>query len=244
MFETSFKAPFKDPEWLRKVLLGGLLDFGLMLCVLLGLSVNVPTFAYVVLIPIGLFPKLAAWGYLYRIFIDGLNAAESSELPHWRDWKQFSIAGLWLFLIVLGYAFLAVVGLIAFLKPFGVAPTTEDPENFAILVSSLLATFAVLSAFFPIAFARFAAEGKVWAAFDPGSLLKDIREVVRADYLQACFAFFFLWLVGNVLLSGLPYIGLPLVSIYLFYIIAVFARIFGRVIGVEGQQARRRAQLQ
>ncbi len=238
VFIESLRAPFKDPEWLPKVLVGGLLDLGLVLLAHWGLSSGSLTPVFFALVPVGLFLKLVAWGYLYRIFIDGLNGTKWTELPSWRDWKPFSIAGFWLFIIVLGFAFLAVVGLLALLAPFGGTPTSKEPEGVAMLVPGLLATFAVLSGFFPIAFARLAAEGKVWAAFDPGALLKDIREVVRADYIQSCFTFFFFWLAGNLVLSTLPYIGLPLVSIYLFYVIAVFAQVFGRVIGVEGQRAR------
>lgn len=238
VFTESLRAPFKDPEWLPKILVGGLLDLGLVLIAYWGLSTGSFTPVFFVLVPVGLFLKLVAWGYLYRIFVDGLNGAKWAGLPSWRDWKPFCIVGFWLFIIVLGYAFFAVAGLFALLALLGGTPTSKEPEGVAILAPSLLATFAVLSGFFPIAFARLAAQGKVWAAFDPGALLRDIRQVVRADYIQSCFTFFFFWLAGNLVLSTLPYIGLPLVSIYLFYVIAVFAQVFGRLIGVEGQRAR------
>ena len=84
-----------------------------------------------------------------------------------------------------------------------------------------------MNQFFPIAFARFAAEHRVWAAFDPGAIWADIRTTVTGDYVRACFGFYGLSLMGNLALGWVPYIGLPLTAVYLFYLMVVFARVFG-----------------
>ena len=49
--------------------------------------------------------------------------------------------------------------------------------------------------------------------------------------------FFLLWLAGNLVSLALPFALTPVVAVYLFYVIAVFARVFGTMIGQERQKA-------
>ena len=100
----AMRAPFRDPDWLRKLLLGALLGL-------------VPVLNFV------------AWGYVYRVFIDALNGAERTILPEWRDWRAYLGAGFWLFIISIVYVVLGVVGLAGVASVLGLLPAGEDPAR-------------------------------------------------------------------------------------------------------------------
>jgi len=239
VFIEALRAPRKDPQWVIKCVFGGLLSLGpVMLSLTPALWVFMPEAwptaqKLVVVVGVAVGGLVLAWvvlGYLYGIFIDALNGVEHALLPPWQAWRRYLFAGVFLFLIVLGYLLLAAVGLTAVMSALGLVPVGEDPAKASALFLFLMAAIFLLYGFFPIVFARFAAEGRLWAAFDPFALWADIRRTVGREYLHACIAFVGLWLLGNVVLGGIPYVGLPLASIYLFYMMVVFARIFGKLI--------------
>lgn len=236
-FVEAMRAPFQDSDWLRKFVLGGLLSLVPNLAMALLIDDQVPWVLVPVLFIFGLVLSWVVWGYLYRIFVDALNGQAWHTLPEWGNWKAYSSAGLRVFLIVLGYILLTGVGLTGLLSILGMFPSGKNPEQLSAVVLLVMLAVMLLYGFLPIAFARFAAEGRVWAAFDPWALWADIRALVKGDYVQTCLAFYGLWLMGNLVLGWLPYVGLPLVSTYSFYVMVVFARLFGRMIGVEGQKA-------
>ena len=240
VFVEAVRAPFRDPDWLRKSSLGGVLSLVPALVLGLLISVQMHLVLKVVMVVFGLVPMFVAWGYLYRVFVDSLNGLEWRMLPEWGDWKGYGGAGFWLFLIVLGYVLIAAVGLMGVISVLGLLPVDGHPERLSALLLLVMVTSAVLYGFFPLVFARFAAEGRIWTSFDPGTLFADIRTVVEGNYIRGCLSFYGLSLMGNLVMGGLPYIGLPLVSIYLFYVMVVFARIFGKIIG----EARQKAQFQ
>lgn len=225
VFAETMRAPFRDPEWMRKFLVGGLLSSASNLSLGLLISGRVATVFAPVLLVLAAGPIFVVWGYLYRIFVDALNGLELTFLPAWAHWKGFLGAGIYLFLIMLGYVFLASLGLLPFVR---------SAQGIS---AALVAIVLLLYGFFPIAFARFAAEGRLWAAFDPWALWGDLRVVVTSQYLSACLVFFLLWLAGNLVSLALPFALTPVVAVYLFYVIAVFARLFGMMIGQERQKA-------
>ena len=61
---------------------------------------------------------------------------------------------------------------------------------------------------------------------------------VNGDYVRACFGFYGLSLMGNLVLGWIPYLGLPLTAVYLFYVMVVFTRVFGRMIGGRGREVK------
>ncbi len=235
VFIEALRAPFQDSDWLRKFVLGGLLSLVPNLAVSLLITEQVLWVLAPVLFSLVL--SLVVWGYLYRIFVDALNGQAWHTLPEWGNWKAYFVAGFQVFLIVLGYVLLMGVGLTGLLSILGMFPSGKNPEQLSAVVLLVMLTIVLLYGFLPIAFARFAAEGRIWAAFDPWALWADIRALVKGDYVQTCLAFYGLWLMGNLVLGWLPYVGLPLVSTYSFYVMVVFARLFGKMIGVEGQKA-------
>lgn len=235
-FIEAARAPFQDPNWLRKFSLGGLLSLLSQLALGLMIADQVPKVLLPVIMIFALILMFVVWGYLFRIFVDSLNGLERKMLPDWQDWKGYATAGFWLFLVMLGYVLIAAIGLWGLLSVLGVLPFDGRQEQVAKLLIIIMATCAFLYGFFPIVFARFAAEGRIWSCFDPAAIWGDIRTVVGGDYIRSCLSFYGFSIVGNLVLVGLPYIGLPLVSIYLFYLMAVFSLIFGSLIGVTTQK--------
>ena len=247
VFLESVKAPLRDPAWVGKSVVGGLLGAAPMLLsqaplLWAALPEEWPQAHRLAVIGIvALAGLLLGWvvlGYLYRIFVDVLNGADPTDLPHWRDWRQYLYAGGCLSVIMLGYLIVAAVGLTGVISAAGLVPVGEDPGRASALMLLLVGTVFVLYGFCPIAFARFAAEGRVWAAFDPFALWADVRRALGRGYLQACVAFVGLWLFGNIVLGLLPYVGLALVSVYLFYMMVVFARVFGSYLREEPEKPR------
>ena len=82
-------------------------------------------------------------------------------------------------------------------------------------------------------FTRFAEEGRVWACFEPDAVWRDLRRVVRFDYVQLCFLFYGLWTMTMIVFGGLPIIGIPLVSVTQFFVTLVFSHVFGALIGIR-----------
>jgi len=225
-----FRSVFQMPDWWRKVLPGGTLN--LMPTLVLGLLLAgqlAPTLGIVLLvISFGFF--LIAWGYLYRIFIDALNGTEVFVLPDWADLRGYALAGFWIFLIALGYGMMAALGVYALLSVFGGMPRADAPESLGILSFLLLGVLIFFYGFLPVVLTRFAAERRVWAAFEPGPVWRDLKRVVGGAYIQVCFGLFGISLLGNLVLGLVPGVGVILAANFWFLLMAVFSRIFGLMI--------------
>lgn len=178
----------------------------------------------------GLAVFLVAWGYLYRVFVDGLNGTEQLILPDWDVWRDYALAGFWLFLIALGYCFLAAIGLGALISVFGWMPNADNPESAAPLSLLVILAMVFFYGFFPIVYTRYAAEGRIWAAFEPGPLWGDIKKIVSGAYIQTCFGLFGVSMMANIVLGLLPYVGIVLASFFWFLIMIIFSRAFGLLI--------------
>ncbi|MDP6779403.1 MAG: hypothetical protein QGI83_21800, partial [Candidatus Latescibacteria bacterium] len=100
VFLETMRAPFRDPEWVRKFLVGGLLSSASNLSLSFLVSGQVAVFFAPVLVVLAVVPIFAVWGYLYRIFVDALNGLVWSSLPAWAHWKGYLGAGFYLFLIM------------------------------------------------------------------------------------------------------------------------------------------------
>jgi hypothetical protein len=235
MLVTTFKMLFRDPEWSRKIPVGGLMLFAPTLALSILLSVELPTLLIPLVIITGILPMLAGWGFVFRLFVDALNGKEIKELPEWKHWQAFMLGGFWLFLIVLGYILLAGVAVTILISVLGISPSGEDAGQLGSALFLMMIVSVLLYACFPIAFARFAETGRIFAAFHPGLFGMDVKRLIRGNYIQACVAFYALSLLVNLVLGAVPYIGLVLVSIALFFLMMIFGLIFGKLIGAKPQ---------
>ena len=225
---NAMRALVQIPGWWRKIIPGGVLNMLSTQVIVLVLTGQIGIEVGIGLLVVTFVLLLIAWGYLYRIFVDALNGAENLVLPSWAGWWGYGLAGFWLFLIALGYGVIAVAGLSMLISIFGLMP--GSPEQAGPLSLVLMFTFIFFYGFFPIVFTRFAAAGRMWAAFEPGPVLADLRKIARGNYVQACFGLFMISLLGNLILGAVPQIGLALASMFWFFVMVLFARVLGMLI--------------
>jgi len=225
-----FKMILNTPGWWQKVLPGAIMNLLPTLALSALLAGLVDPVVGGVLTVAGLAVFLVAWGYLYRVFIDGLNGTKELVVYDWFGWRDYALAGLWLFLIALGYCCLAAFGLGAIISILGWVPSLDNPESAGPLSFLLIIVMVFFYGFFPIVFARYAAEQRLWAAFEPGPLWVDLKRVVSGPYIQTCFGLFGVSMMGNIVLGLLPGVGIVLASFFWFFIMIIFARAFGLLI--------------
>ena len=235
LFVATLKMLFRDPEWTRKIPVGGLMIFAPTLALTVLLSVEMPGLLIPAVIAGGILPMLAGWGYVFHIFVEALNGVEAPKLPEWKNWQSFVLGGFWLFLIVLGFILVAAVAMTLLVTVLGGTPSGEGGGQMGGALFLMMIASVLLYACFPIAFARFAATGRILAAFHPGLFWMDIKRLVRGIYIQACVGFYVMSLLVKLVLGEIPYVGLVLVSVALFLLMLVFALVFGKLIGAQEQ---------
>lgn len=237
----ALRAPMQDERWRQKVLVGGLLsllpNLALLLAVFMALG-KVSKMLAPVAVVFFVFPTVVSWGYVYRVFVDALNGLEFRRLPEWSDWRSYAGVGIRLGVIYLGYLFLVGLGALAVMAVFGLFPPGADPTRLSAVTLLAIGAAMMLYGLLPIVFARFAAERKIWASFDPGAILSDVGRAFRGGrYTQACLGFYLcfgLLLLLNLILGAVPPVAMFVGSIGSFYLMVVFAWVFGWLIGVRG----------
>jgi MFS family permease len=216
MLSEAFAYPRRDDDWLRTVLIGG---------VLLLFS---PLFL----------PALVVQGYLVRVLQGVVGGVE--EPPVFEEWVEMLIDGVKLLVVQFVYGLvptvLAMVGV--FVAGVGVFVASEGGQPgggvgagvglFAVLVFLLAFLFGLLAAYLtPAALANFAREDDLMAAFDVGT----IREVVssRAYFVAALYAIVasIVVAVASVLVAA-TIVGAILVPFVAFYGQVVTYHVLGR----------------
>ena len=225
-----FKLIFNTPNWWQKIIPGGIMNLLPTLALSAMLAGVIDPVMGGILTLLGMAAFLVAWGYLYRVFIDGLNGAETLVLYDWAAWRDYVVAGFWLLLIALGYCVLAAFALGALISVFGWVPSLDNPESAGPLSFIIIFAMVFFYGFFPVVFARYAAEGRLWAAFEPEPVWTDLKRVVSGPYIQTCFGLFGVSMIGNVVLGLLPTVGIVLASFFWFLVMVIFARAFGLMI--------------
>ena len=203
---AALRAPFQDPNWPKKILVGGLLSV-------------LPVINFV------------TWGYAYRVFIDGLNGSQEFRLPEWTDWRSYFRVGFWIFLVTLGYVVLFAFGIVAVIS-MTQGGVSSDLQTMTMVGLGSVALFNAIS---PLVFTRFAEEGRVWACFEPDAIWRDARRVVRLDYIQLCFLYYGLWTMTLIVFGGLPIVGVPVASVFQYFLTLVFSHVFGALVGFRKQ---------
>lgn len=180
--ERELKYPLYDEKWLKKILIGGILNIIPVLC-------------------------FFSWGYAYRILRQTLQGKEVLPLPSWDRWREDFIKGLMILLLVICWA---AIPFIIIWK-----------------VNALLGLLAVAVAaiLFPMALAYYASDESFADAFR----VKKIWQMVRISwniYARAWLACGVLFVVG-LFIWRLPVIGYPVGAFLFFYVLLVYARLFG-----------------
>lgn len=198
--ETLFR-PFKDPRWIQKTLIGGL----------------------IALIPLigGIFLQGYIWLYCRRV-ISG-----NFEMPEWDDWGEMLRRGFGVLVIGLIYAVipLLIALLLGGITGIGVASLMDNPSAVCgvciIPLMVILALIFLCFFFYPLSLTVYAGEKNLSAAFD----FPRFGRIIATHFVEyvtcylalfvSCFAVMIgTWLISIVLLMiiCLGWIALLLIS--------------------------------
>jgi hypothetical protein len=175
----SFGYMFEDKDWLKKILIGGLIS----------------------LIPI---VNFAALGYMVQV-IRNVRDGQALPLPEWDQFGEYFVSGLWLFVIFLIYSIPIII--LACLQGVGTAvigsSTGNGGDNAAtayMIVSTCLSCLIgiwglVIGVLSPAIFVRFAETGQVGASMRFGGLM----DVIRANVGGYVIVTLLIWVATGII---------------------------------------------
>jgi hypothetical protein len=175
---SSFSYMFKDEDWIKKVLIGGVVGA----------------------IPI---VNFAALGYMVQI-IRNVRDGQTLPLPEWDEFGKYFVDGLWIFLIFLVWSIPII--LVACLQGAGAAALAEasnDAANAFGIISTCFTCVIVLwalviAAVAPAILVRFAEVGE----FMTGFRFSEIFEVIRADVGNYIIVILLIWVASLIASFG------------------------------------------
>ncbi len=175
---SSFSYMFKDEDWIKKILIGGVVGA----------------------IPI---VNFAAIGYLIQI-IRNVRDGQTLPLPEWDEFGKYFVDGLWIFLIFLVWAIPIIV--VACLQGVGVAALAEVSDDAANAFGIIAVCFTfvmvlwglVIAAVSPAIMVLYAEVGEFMAGFRFG----DIFEIIRANVGNYIIVILLVWVAGLIASFG------------------------------------------
>jgi hypothetical protein len=175
---TSFTYMFQDEDWIKKVLIGGVVAF----------------------IPI---VNFAAIGYVIQV-LRNVRDGQSLPLPEWDQFGQYFKDGLWVFLILLVWAIPIII--VACLQGVGTALLAEANEDVASAVGIVSACFSCLMALWglvmgvatPAIMIRYAEVGQ----FSVGFQFSELLAVITANVGSYIVALLLMWVASFVASFG------------------------------------------
>ncbi|MFB6123528.1 MAG: DUF4013 domain-containing protein [Haloferacaceae archaeon] len=211
MLNDALRFPMRRDGWLRTVVVGGVLAL-LSLLVL---------------------PAIVLQGYVVRVFrvaTADVGPGESRELPRFSDWGALLADGVKLLAVNVVYSLVVVVPL--GLVVAGIAALAGSTGRRGALLAgviglafgSVVLIFGLVVAFVaPAAYANFAIEGRLAAAFDVETIR---RGVFTPQYVSAWIYATLVAVVGGTIGTAL---SVAVVGVFLlFYAQVVAAFLFGR----------------
>jgi hypothetical protein len=170
---SSFTYMFQDENWLKKVLIGGIVG----------------------IIPI---VNFAAFGYLIQV-IRNVRDGHPTPLPEWDQFGAYFMDGLWIFLIILVY--LIPVILLACLQGVGTAAlgNNKDTENVVAIVSGCFSCLIglwslVVAIIIPAVLIRYAEVGEFMAGFRFG----EVFSVITANIGSYIIVLLLMWVASFI----------------------------------------------
>lgn len=196
----GLKSPTLDEDWLKKVVIGGLLSF----------------------IPV---LNLVVSGYVLRKL--RMAAMGEPNLPEWKGWGELFVGGLKLLVVVFVYLLVPILFIV--LSAIGFEASDHPARGMlalsGIFVASVL--MVVFALFLPMAAARLAMTDSIGEALRFGDIYHRVR-MVLGDYLLAYAVLVIVYMV-LMALSQIPFAGVVLSVFALFYVYLAFSSIFGRL---------------
>lgn len=206
MIESAFTYPTENENWLKTVIIGGILT-------VLGVLIV---------------PMFAVQGYVLRVI--RATIAGESQPPEFEEWGDLFVEGFQAWLI--GVIYMLVPLVVAFVTVGGavLAMATGSESGAAIGLAGMFGGLAVsgilalLFGYFAVAaIVLFAQAGELGAAFDVGK--------VRAISFNSDYAFAWLVSVGGFIAAGIvasiPIVGYILGPFAAFYAFTVAGRLWG-----------------
>ncbi|WP_267643713.1 DUF4013 domain-containing protein [Haloarchaeobius amylolyticus] len=183
-------------------------------------------------------PLFIVSGYIVGVVRAARN---DDEPPVWEDWKQLTLDGVKMTLVLLAFL---VIPLLLGLTALVLAGITVDAQTGQLALESVgalaialsVAAFVVgLVALYvsPIAVAHFAESGRMGDAFDFGEFR---QAATNGTYAIAWLLAFAVNVVGGVIATGLgslPWIGVFLGALAVFYLNVVTWYIYGQGVGLS-----------
>ena len=203
----NIKYPTTDSEWIKKVLIGGIL----------------------LLIPI---LNFVCTGYYLKVIkgsIEGRN-----NMPEWDDWGDLFIKGISVLIISLAYLIIpiiliSIIILIVSSSGLLLAGIFESASMgvvtlLFILIGSLIGfiTLFIVNLMFPMSLAMFANEWSFGDAFKIREIISRIKSVF-IEYVIAIIVIYILLLLVFIV-AWIPFIGWAA----LFYVMVVTGKIYGK----------------
>lgn len=181
--QTALSFPFKDPNWITKLLIGGALSMVSLLpmaCTILpGENAFIQIITYLLFLVL-MVVFLAPLGYAFNV-LKGVQADQApSVLPEWKDWNLFLMDGLKVFLVCLAYGL--VVGMFNVLigKIMSNIPVIGAVFSLLRIVIGIL--FLLSGPFIGIALCKMASSGQILASFKVMEILNELKSKA-AEYI-------------------------------------------------------------
>ena len=207
----EIKFPSTDKDWIKKVLIGGILN----------------------VIPL---LNLLSSGYNLKVMKNGIES--KSGMPEWEDLGNLFVKGLIAFIISLVYLLIPIIVLLisvggivfsvlsaAFTGDMSMAFGAIGGAVGGILIGLLL--MLIFGFLIPMALSMYIKEDNISAAFRFAEVLSRIKKVF-GDYLTVFIVLIVLWFILG-LFSMVPLLGFLIMIFGGFYIAAVGANMFGKV---------------
>ncbi|MGE5398059.1 MAG: DUF4013 domain-containing protein [Chitinophagales bacterium] len=204
-YGQSLKYPTEDENWIKKVVIGGLIN----------------------IVP---FVNLISVGYALESMRAGIDGQQ--VLPEWDNWGERFVNGLMVAVISLIYMLvpMAIIVVGTLLGSAGSAMTGSGMAGLAAFgTTSLIGTLValVIGFFLPMAIANYVAQGNFGAAFEFGVIWNRIKSVMN-DYIITFVIYIVAFFILG-LLNVIPILGFIIMLLGSFYLLTVFNNIFGQL---------------
>ena len=202
----NIKYPTTDSEWIKKILIGGIL-------------LIIPIINFII-------------GGYYIKTLRG-NIEGKPGLPEWDEWGDLFITGL--MVAIIGFIYMLIPLIVLFVSIGGALTAAISSGDFsaasisAIVGGSLFSVLLMLIVWLvlPMALSIYAKEDSIGAAFRIGEILSRIKSV-PGDYIISIIVLYALLFIVN-LVAAIPILGWVIVIFANFYITLVASKMFGEV---------------
>lgn len=245
--QNALSFPFKDSNWLIKLLIGGALTLVTLLpmacALLIGENRVIQVVTYLLFIGL-LVAFLGPLGYSFSI-LKAAQQGDAPTLPEWKDWKSLGLDGLKVFGICLAYGIVVAVLNYLVARIMSNIPVIGPILSLLKIVVGVL--FLLAGPFIGIALCKVAQSGKIADGFKVNEILAELKSKA-AEYITVSLILIGIMQIIKIALGldlysymiiarmfwrsavTFPLVGL-LTPFVMFWILIVSARMWGEIYG-------------